>query len=282
MNLKHYKSGTVRTAFHPTPPAPSRACTDDRPCMPSAAQVALRWRTEDEVLSGIGHLTCGSLRCRFHEPSPNLLAALEAGEEEEEEVPLVEAKLEELQVPFGYVEDGEKKSVLVKVVLCRDCAKKLRHGRHRAKERRAEEEQQQQQRAALRRRVSAGAGATDPVPDATSAARSSSSSTGRPAAGPASPRLEQRSYAPRDAKRRTHSHDNDDNEEEPNSDPDRDDYRPDLPRNLMAGPAVATPAERSRRRRREEEQEEKRTVYGGGGSGGSERRRSASPRRHRR
>lgn len=133
VNLKHYKSGAV----------------------------ALRWRTEEEVLSGIGHLTCGSLRCRYHEPSPSIVAAAQQQQQaddaasttttEEEvdvpladpdsETPLVEARLEELEMPFGYLEQGVKKSALVKVVLCRECAKKLRYGRQKAKEIRAEKEE---------------------------------------------------------------------------------------------------------------------------------------------
>ncbi|BGP14914.1 hypothetical protein JCM10213v2_002869 [Rhodosporidiobolus nylandii] len=113
VNLKHYKSG----------------------------QVALRWRTEPEVLSGIGHLTCGSLRCENHEPDPSLLASLEALDvplDPEDETPLVRVALEETEMQFGYVEDGERKSVLVKVVLCRDCAKKVRYGREKAKREREE------------------------------------------------------------------------------------------------------------------------------------------------
>ncbi|BGP61522.1 hypothetical protein NBRC10512v2_002841 [Rhodotorula toruloides] len=111
VNLKHYKSGAI----------------------------ALRWRTEDEVLSGIGHLTCGSLRCRYHEPSPSMLASLEDPDvppDPESTAPLVETTLEELEMPFGYLEGGVKKTTLVKVVLCRECAKKLRHGRKKAKEER--------------------------------------------------------------------------------------------------------------------------------------------------
>ncbi|GAA5848803.1 hypothetical protein JCM9279_002950 [Rhodotorula babjevae] len=110
VNLKHYKSGAI----------------------------ALRWRTEAEVLAGIGHLTCASLRCDYHEPSPSILVALElddgAPPAPDDETPLVSARLEELEVPFGYDERGERKSVLVKVVLCRECAKKLRYGRRKAKE----------------------------------------------------------------------------------------------------------------------------------------------------
>ncbi|BGP54660.1 hypothetical protein JCM8202v2_002247 [Rhodotorula sphaerocarpa] len=101
VNLKHYKSGNI----------------------------ALRWRTEDEVLAGIGHLTCGSLRCPFHEPSPAILDALasasaSAGDsflpDPDSTAPLVDARLDELEMPFGYVETGQKKVALVKVVLCRE------------------------------------------------------------------------------------------------------------------------------------------------------------------
>lgn len=54
----------------------------------------------------------------------------------ESETPLVETRLDELEMPFGYIEDGEKKTALVKVVLCRDCAKKLKYGREKAREER--------------------------------------------------------------------------------------------------------------------------------------------------
>ncbi|GAA5900599.1 hypothetical protein JCM6882_000918 [Rhodosporidiobolus microsporus] len=115
VNLKHYKTG----------------------------QIALRWRTESEVLSAIGQLTCGNLRCAHHEPSPSVLARLENSSppphdqlEGEAEPPLVDARLEETEMQFGYVEEGEKKSALVKVVLCRECGKRLRYGREKAREER--------------------------------------------------------------------------------------------------------------------------------------------------
>lgn len=78
----------------------------------SCLQVALRWRTEGEVVSGAGQLTCGNTRCAHHPPaahksrqSPKTLVTLE--------------------LPFAYVEEGERKSALVKVALCRRCQKKL-------------------------------------------------------------------------------------------------------------------------------------------------------------
>ncbi|GAA5991427.1 hypothetical protein JCM11641_005278 [Rhodosporidiobolus odoratus] len=112
VNLKHYKSG----------------------------QIALRWRGESEVLSGIGHLTCASLRCKYHSPSPSLLSdsallSLSPSNEDEgeDETPLVPVALEEAEMQFGYVEEGEKKSCLVKVVLCRECGRKLRYGREKGR-----------------------------------------------------------------------------------------------------------------------------------------------------
>jgi len=80
-DLKHYKSGNV----------------------------ALRWRTEAEVLSGAGEETCGNTRCAYHEP------------QSERALP----RLAILEVPFAYSEHGEAKSALVKLVLCEKCSSKL-------------------------------------------------------------------------------------------------------------------------------------------------------------
>ncbi|KAL0954423.1 hypothetical protein HGRIS_003409 [Hohenbuehelia grisea] len=78
-DLKHYKSG----------------------------QFALRWRTENEVLSGAGETSCGNTRCEHHASTAQL------------------PKLTTLELPFAYQEHGEAKSALVKVVLCPRCLKKL-------------------------------------------------------------------------------------------------------------------------------------------------------------
>ncbi|KAJ3504156.1 hypothetical protein NLJ89_g8089 [Agrocybe chaxingu] len=91
-DLKHYKSGNF----------------------------ALRWRTEEEVLSGAGEETCGNTRCELHfashlrnvQPKPVLTT---------------------LELPFVYVEHGETKSALVKVVLCGKCLKKLMWKRQKEK-----------------------------------------------------------------------------------------------------------------------------------------------------
>jgi len=34
-------------------------------------KIAMRWRTEDEVLAELGERTCGNLRCDHHEPAPD-------------------------------------------------------------------------------------------------------------------------------------------------------------------------------------------------------------------
>ncbi|CAE6460768.1 unnamed protein product [Rhizoctonia solani] len=83
VDLKHYKSG----------------------------QFALRWRTEPEVISGLGQFTCGNTRCAYHQA--------------DDDRPVSQPKLITLELPFGYVEGGEAKSALVKVVLCERCKKKL-------------------------------------------------------------------------------------------------------------------------------------------------------------
>ncbi|KAF8905090.1 folate-sensitive fragile site protein Fra10Ac1-domain-containing protein [Gymnopilus junonius] len=90
---------------------------------------ALRWRTEEEVLDGSGETTCGNTRCEHHFPSR--LQSEEA-----------KPALTTLELPFTYVEHGESKSALVKVILCGRCVEKLmwKHNKEKEKRRRAEEE----------------------------------------------------------------------------------------------------------------------------------------------
>ena len=66
-------------------------------------KIALRWRTENEVIEGKGQFICGSKHC------------------------VVREDLESWEVNFGYVEDGEKKNALVKLRLCVECSKKLNY-----------------------------------------------------------------------------------------------------------------------------------------------------------
>ncbi|KAF9526383.1 folate-sensitive fragile site protein Fra10Ac1-domain-containing protein [Crepidotus variabilis] len=101
-DLKHYKSGNF----------------------------ALRWRTEEEVLAGSAETTCGNTRCKHHYASSSTGASLSldrllqrnavASSSSSSSVPLTT-----LELPFTYIEQGESKSALVKVVLCGKCSKKL-------------------------------------------------------------------------------------------------------------------------------------------------------------
>ncbi|KAF9048563.1 folate-sensitive fragile site protein Fra10Ac1-domain-containing protein [Panaeolus papilionaceus] len=96
-DLKHYKSGNF----------------------------ALRWRSEDEVLSGAGETTCGNTRCEYHHTSTAASWS-----------PRQKPNLVSLELPFAYVEMGETKSALVKVVLCPKCVKKLMWKHTKEKEKR--------------------------------------------------------------------------------------------------------------------------------------------------
>lgn len=111
-----------------------------------SGNIALRWRTEEEVIGRTGELTCGNLRCGHHlaslEPrTPSPLPRHDrrpkfnheadyvtiGGEEDDKEEPLVPISLHPFQLDFEYVEMGEMKTALVKVILCKDCSKKLNY-----------------------------------------------------------------------------------------------------------------------------------------------------------
>ncbi|KAG7451354.1 uncharacterized protein BT62DRAFT_883428 [Guyanagaster necrorhizus] len=98
-DLKHYKSGNF----------------------------ALRWRTEEEVLSGAGETTCGNTRCVHHSASGDDRPSLTT-----------------LELPFTYQEHGETKSALVKAVLCKKCLDKIMWKRR--KERSGDSEDKSQRR----------------------------------------------------------------------------------------------------------------------------------------
>jgi protein FRA10AC1 len=67
------------------------------------------------VLSGAGENTCGNTRCKHHD---NQDAAVQ---------------ISTLELPFAYEEHAERKSALVKVVLCPRCLKKLMWKRNKEK-----------------------------------------------------------------------------------------------------------------------------------------------------
>ncbi|XP_055921810.1 protein FRA10AC1 [Eupeodes corollae] len=66
-------------------------------------KIALRWRTEQEVVSGKGQFICGSRKC----PSKETLRSWE--------------------VNFAYMEKGQKMNALIKLRLCPDCSKQLNY-----------------------------------------------------------------------------------------------------------------------------------------------------------
>ncbi|KAL5827392.1 hypothetical protein ACOSQ3_019232 [Xanthoceras sorbifolium] len=73
-------------------------------------KIGLRWRTEKEVMSGKGQFICGNKHC----DEKNGLASYE--------------------VNFSYVEAGENKQALVKLVTCERCAEKLHYKRRKERE----------------------------------------------------------------------------------------------------------------------------------------------------
>ncbi|OXU23583.1 hypothetical protein TSAR_000336 [Trichomalopsis sarcophagae] len=68
-------------------------------------QIALRWRTEKEVLSGKGESICGNRKCTDTE------------------------NLKSWEVNFKYVENGKTNNTLVKLRLCEVCSVKLNYTR---------------------------------------------------------------------------------------------------------------------------------------------------------
>ena len=71
--------------------------------MHTTGRIGLRWRTEREVIAGRGQFTCASKHCDS------------------------DRNLHSYEVPFDYSEQSIKKSELVKVRVCIDCARKLFH-----------------------------------------------------------------------------------------------------------------------------------------------------------
>ncbi|KIY71171.1 hypothetical protein CYLTODRAFT_450980 [Cylindrobasidium torrendii FP15055 ss-10] len=114
-DLKHYKSGNF----------------------------SLRWRTENEVVSGAGETSCANTRCPQHDVS-NVVSALAT-----------------VELPFSYEEDGEVKSALVKAVLCPKCLDKLMYKRRKDKESAAARSHTESERGEARRRRSASPGPRD-------------------------------------------------------------------------------------------------------------------------
>jgi protein FRA10AC1 len=96
-------------------------------------QIALRWRTEDEVLSGAGELSCGNTRCPYYDTPADSVPS--GSQDIHPKPPVNSPKLTTMELPFSYVEQGESevRDVMVKVVLCERCVKKLMWKKEREK-----------------------------------------------------------------------------------------------------------------------------------------------------
>lgn len=68
-----------------------------------ASKIAMRWRTEQEVIAGKGQFSCGDRHCKES------------------------SGLRTWEVNFAYFEKNEKKNALVKLRLCKECSFKLNY-----------------------------------------------------------------------------------------------------------------------------------------------------------
>ncbi|KAI7904954.1 folate-sensitive fragile site protein Fra10Ac1-domain-containing protein [Cokeromyces recurvatus] len=94
-------------------------------------RIALRWRTEKEVVVGKGQFICASTRCDQTQ------------------------SLKSWEVNFGYIEEGEKKNELVKVRLCPECSDKLNYKTKRRLAKRRKEKEHVEQEKKKRRKTHA-------------------------------------------------------------------------------------------------------------------------------
>ncbi|CAH9085569.1 unnamed protein product [Cuscuta epithymum] len=85
-------------------------------------KIGLRWRTEKEVISGKGQFVCGDKYCNQKDG------------------------LASYEVNFSYVEAGENKQALVKLVACESCAEKLLYKRLKEKEQMKEDQGRKRER----------------------------------------------------------------------------------------------------------------------------------------
>ncbi|KAJ3327942.1 hypothetical protein HDU76_010862 [Blyttiomyces sp. JEL0837] len=95
-------------------------------------KIALRWRTQKEVVEGAGQFTCGNLRC----PTPRGPSA---------------PPLKSWEVNFAYREDGEIKNALVKLRLCPGCGDMLNYKKNLERQRQREAEERMQESNSTRR-----------------------------------------------------------------------------------------------------------------------------------
>ena len=83
-------------------------------------------------MSGTGESTCGNTRCNFYNSQTD---AIHSDWQDTRSKPPNAPKLTTMELPFSYVEQGENeiREVMVKIVLCERCVKKLMWKREREK-----------------------------------------------------------------------------------------------------------------------------------------------------
>lgn len=85
-----------------------------------SGKIGLRWRTEKEVISGKGQFICGNKYCNQKDG------------------------LASYEVNFSYVEAGETKQALIKLVACERCAERLLYKKQKEKEQMKEQERKRE------------------------------------------------------------------------------------------------------------------------------------------
>ncbi|KAI9088307.1 folate-sensitive fragile site protein Fra10Ac1-domain-containing protein [Phlyctochytrium arcticum] len=105
-------------------------------------QIALRWRTQREVISGKGQFICGNLACDVSEKeSRNARNRSARRASDNDHVEASDPTLRSWEVNFRYEEVGTIHNALIKLRLCNDCAymlnyRKIKESRRRLKEER--------------------------------------------------------------------------------------------------------------------------------------------------
>ncbi|KAJ3165013.1 hypothetical protein HK101_000320 [Irineochytrium annulatum] len=114
-------------------------------------KVAMRWRTQREVIEGKGQFSCANTRCPLLPPR-----ALGTRRPVDHSMPpppppAPRPRLKSWEVNFGYMEEGEKRNALVKLRLCDGCGDMLNYKR-RKEMRREEKERKRAKRERKRQR----------------------------------------------------------------------------------------------------------------------------------
>ncbi|KAL7275048.1 hypothetical protein RUND412_002014 [Rhizina undulata] len=92
-----------------------------------ARQIAIRWRTKSEVLSGKGQFTCANLSCHNKRSTLDINPSELVHTSADTDIDPEETKgLKGFELNFSYVEQGKNKNALVKVRVCEECTEKLR------------------------------------------------------------------------------------------------------------------------------------------------------------